>query len=103
MSNGSNPPRRCATRWASSAREWAPPLALANGLRWTSVQELFEAKLKASIQSIVLALMCYCNVHQCPPMSTSSVVCSTHIPVVLAFMNGVCVMSPTNEVDIGGH
>ena len=45
-------------------------------------------------------------------MSTSSVVCSAHIPVVLVtcrptctvqctvLMNGMCVMSPTNEVDI---
>ena len=39
---------------------------LENGLRWTSVQELFEAKLEPSIQSIIFALISYSNVHQCP-------------------------------------
>ena len=45
------------------------PMAAENGLHWTSVQELFEAKLEPSIQSIILALFSYFNVHQCPSHS----------------------------------
>ena len=32
-------------------------------------------------------------------MSTLSNGCSTHIPVILVVMNGMCEMSPTKEVD----
>ena len=42
------------TEWAlATHREWL----LENDLHWTSVQELFEAKLEPAIQSIVLALI----------------------------------------------
>ena len=39
------------------------PMAAPDGLRCTSVQELFETKLEPAIQSITLALISYSNVH----------------------------------------
>ena len=74
-----------------------------NDLRWTSVQKLFDAKLNPSMQSIILAyLVSYSNVHHVH--GPSSVGYSMHIPavlpVVLVVMNRMCLVSPTNEVDI---
>ena len=69
------------------------PVHVSGDREWTSVQELFEAKLKPSIQSIVLALIC------CPPRPLSVLYHSC----ILVFMNGMCQRTRWTLVDIRIH
>ena len=68
-----------------TAREW-PTLDIRSG-----------AELEPSIQSIILALTSYSNVHQCPPRSLAT----SH--TFHTSTTGMCVLQTTDEVDIGGH